>query len=107
MEDDDLEPRTRTQKVRTGTRAGGQVSGELGVAFTAIPALIRGGYTGAAAASSTIRHAILPLLSLPPSWFPKGPYVVVAVMYAAGFPGLYGYMLAQRKKVLRGMGKKK
>ena len=93
--------------MRAGTRGGAQVSGELGVAFTAIPALIRGGYTGAAAASPTIRHAILPLLSLPPAWFPKGPYVVVAVMYAAGFPGLYGYMLAQRKKVLRGMGKKK
>jgi hypothetical protein len=72
------------------------------MAFSAIPALVCGGYTGAAVASPTIRHAILPLLSLPPAWFPKGPYVVVAVMsaaayvvvavmYAAGFPGLYGY----------------
>ena len=76
--------------------------GELGVCFRAIPTLLAGGFSGVAGASPVLSHVIRPLLASAPRWLPGGPHMLLLALCLAGFPGLYLYMFAQRKKVLGG-----
>lgn len=76
------------------------VSGELGVLFKAIPSLLAGGYLGCANASAVLAYIIRPLVATANRWLPAGGYLLLVAMYVGGFPGLYLYMFAQRKKVL-------
>ena len=78
------------------------VLGELGICFRAIPTLLAGGFSGVAGASPVLSHVIRPLLASAPRWLPGGSYTLLLALYVAGFPGLYLYMFAQRKKVLGG-----
>ena len=59
-------------------------------------------FSGVAGASPVLSHVIRPLLASAPRWLPGGPHTLLLALYLAGFPGLYLYMFAQRKKVLGG-----
>ena len=65
------------------------ITGELGVCFLAIPALLSGGYAGVASSTSAVlKYMIRPLLAAAPAWLPGGAYTVISALYVAGFPGL-------------------
>lgn len=56
------------------------VTGEIGVCFKAIPALLAGGYGGVSMASPALSHVIRPLLALGNRVIPYGAYVVIVLM---------------------------